>query len=121
MSNFILKRIVTICFIGFPLVIFSQDSTTSTVIPEPKEFVTKHQIINGGKTIDYTATAKETYLTNEKGEPVASIWSVAYTKNNIINQSTRPVTFVFNGGPGSASVWLHFGMFGPEIVARFGF
>jgi len=116
MSNCILKLIAPICFMAFPLLVLSQDSLGTVEIPEPKAFVTKHQISNGGKTIDYTATAKETFLNNEKGEPVASIWSVAYTQNNITNQATRPVTFVFNGGPGSASVWLHFGMFGPEIV-----
>ncbi len=94
---------------------FSQDSLKNSVIPEAKTFVTKHQIINGGKTIDYTATAKETYLKNTENDTVASIWSVAYTQNNS-TQATRPVTFVFNGGPGSASLWLHMGMLGPEIV-----
>ncbi len=116
MANCIQKLIVPICFIGFPLLMVSQDTLSTIDIPEPKEFVTKHQINNGGKNIEYTATAKETYLNNENGEPVASIWSVAYTQNNVTNQGSRPVTFVFNGGPGSASVWLHFGMFGPEIV-----
>ncbi len=82
-------------------------------IPEPKHFVTQHQVTNGGKTVSYTATASETYLRNKKGEPAAALWSVAYTRNG---SADRPVTFVFNGGPGSASVWLHMGMFGPKRV-----
>lgn len=86
-----------------------------TPIPNAKSFVTKHQAIQGGKTIRYTATAKETYLKNDKGEPVASMWSVAYIADEE-GKSKRPVTFVFNGGPGSASVWLHMGLFGPQIV-----
>lgn len=85
-------------------------------IPEPKAFVTKQQGVFGGKTIKYKATAKETYLKDTHGEPVAAIWSVAYTQEGISDTAKQPVTFVFNGGPGSASIWLHMGMFGPQIV-----
>jgi carboxypeptidase C (cathepsin A) len=85
-------------------------------IPTPKSFISSHQGTFGGKTIRYKATAKETYLTNEKGDSVASFWSVAYTLDPLGDRTKRPVTFVFNGGPGSASVWLHMGMFGPKIV-----
>lgn len=85
-------------------------------IPEPAAFVTHHQIQNGGKLVRYTATASETYLKNEKGIPEASIWSVAYEQDGVLDPSGRPVTFVFNGGPGSASVWLHLGLLGPTLV-----
>lgn len=82
----------------------------------PKSFITHHQITNGGKLIKYDAIASETYLKNETGDSVASVWSVAYVQQGIADQTKRPVTFVFNGGPGSASVWLHMGMFGPKLV-----
>ena len=85
-------------------------------VPKPKSFTTNHQIINGGKTISYKAVASETYLKNESGDSVASIWSVAYIQEGISDQTKRPVTFVFNGGPGSSSILLHMGMFGPELV-----
>lgn len=85
-------------------------------IPEAKSFVTTHQGTFGGKTIRYRATASETYLKDNDGIPVASIWSTAYTQDNVSDTSKRPVTFVFNGGPGSASVWLHMGLFGPKLV-----
>jgi carboxypeptidase C (cathepsin A) len=85
-------------------------------VPLPKSFVTNHQIINGSKTINYKAVASETYLKNESGDSVASIWSVAYIQEGISDQTKRPVTFIFNGGPGSSSMWLHMGMFGPEVV-----
>ncbi|MCJ7466979.1 MAG: peptidase S10 [Maribacter sp.] len=85
-------------------------------IPKPASFVTEHQGFFGGVTIKYRATAKETYLTNEAGDSVASIWSVAYTQNPLGSSSKRPVAFIFNGGPGSASIWLHFGLLGPQIV-----
>ncbi len=85
-------------------------------IPEPQVFVTNHQIDNGGKIIRYKATASETYLKGKSDEPEASIWTVAYTQEGLTDLSRRPVTFVFNGGPGSASVWLHMGLLGPELV-----
>jgi len=104
-------------FAAFP--ILSQELEVAALKPIPKatSFVTNHQGTFGGKTIAYKATAKETYLTNEKGDSVASVWSVAYTQNALKDSSKRPVTFVFNGGPGSASVWLHMGLFGPKLVA----
>ncbi len=85
-------------------------------IPKAQTFVTKHQGLFGGKTIDYTATGKETFLTNKDGDSIAAFWSVAYTKTAMGDVGKRPVTFVFNGGPGSASMWLHLGFFGPKIV-----
>ncbi|MDX2072588.1 MAG: peptidase S10 [Haliscomenobacter sp.] len=94
----------------------AQEKADSNKIPSPKSFITNHQGVFGGKIIRYKATAKETYLKNDKGDSVASIWSVAYTQEGLSDWSKRPVTFVFNGGPGSASIWLHMGMFGPQIV-----
>ena len=85
-------------------------------IPKAKSFETSHQGVFGGKTINYKATAKETYLINKKGDSIASFWSVAYTKTPMGDVGKRPVTFVFNGGPGSASMWLHMGFFGPKVV-----
>jgi len=85
-------------------------------IPEAKSFITTHQISNGGKLIKYKASATEMYLKNNDDEPVASIWSVAYTQEGISDLNKRPVTFIFNGGPGSASIWLHMGLLGPQIV-----
>ena len=85
-------------------------------VPEPQSFVTSHQGSFGGKTIKYRAIARETYLKNDSGDPVASIWSVSYLVEGVSDYSRRPVMFIFNGGPGSASVWLHMGLFGPQLV-----
>ncbi|MDC6350908.1 peptidase S10 [Zeaxanthinibacter sp. PT1] len=105
------------CLVFFVSVtVINAQQKTSDSIPEPQRFVTQHQLTNGGKTIAYTATASETHLKNKKGEPTAALWSVAYTKTGSGDSANRPVTFVFNGGPGSASVWLHMGMFGPKRV-----
>ncbi len=117
MNTFIKNTILSIFFLSTS-VFFAQEKndTVSKEIPKAQSFVTQHEIVNGGRKISYIATAKETYLKNKEGDEVASIWSVAYTENNSSQKSQKPVTFLFNGGPGSASVWLHFGMFGPELV-----
>ena len=95
----------------------SQEKSDSIkVVQAPKSFITNHTGVFGSKTIMYKATAKEIHLKNDKGEPIASIWSVAYTQDGNKVITKRPVSFVFNGGPGSASVWLHMGMLGPKIV-----
>jgi len=104
-------------FLIFSLSISAQEKKQdSTDVPEPKSFISTHQLTSGGKTIKYKANASETYVKNKSEKPVASIWSVAYTQEGVTDYTKRPVTFVFNGGPGSASVWLHMGMFGPKLI-----
>lgn len=83
-------------------------------IPDPVSFVTHHQGNFNGDNIRYTAIVGDIQLTNDQGEPTASFWSTTYTKDEA--EPNRPVTFVFNGGPGSASLWLHMGLFGPRLV-----
>lgn len=110
---------IPVCFILllFSLGLSAQDTISSeTRVPEPRTFTTSHQIVNGGKTIRYKAVASETYMKDAEDKPVASIWSVAYLREGVADPVKRPVTFVFNGGPGSSSVWLHMGMLGPERV-----
>jgi carboxypeptidase C (cathepsin A) len=86
-------------------------------IPEPTRFVTEHRAQFNGQTLAYTATAGETYVRDNDGEPKASIFTFAYTKQNVREDEVRPVTFLWNGGPGSASLWLHMGTFGPKRVS----
>lgn len=77
---------------------------------------TEHAIVAAGQTIRYTATAGTLVLKREDEKPLASIFFVAYTRNDIADKSKWPVTFTFNGGPGSSSVWLHMGALGPKRV-----
>ena len=84
--------------------------------PEEKIVQTKHSLKIAGQEIKYTATAGTILLKLEDGTPKASIFYVAYTKDDVSDPSQRPLTFSFNGGPGSASVWLHLGLFGPRRV-----
>src|SRR6266436_2309181 len=84
--------------------------------PEEKIVQTKHAVKIGGQEIKYTATAGTILLKLEDGTPKASIFYVDYTKDDVNDASQRPLAFSFNGGPGSASVWLHLGLFGPRRV-----
>ena len=95
-----------------------QDKADETTIPVPPESssVTKHDWTANGQTIHYTATAGNLLINDEKDKPNASIFYVAYTEDGA-DTKTRPVTFFYNGGPGSATIWLHMGSFGPVRVA----
>lgn len=88
--------------------------------PEDNLSVTHHSVIINGKELNYTATTGTLVLkeeTDKEGEkPKASIFFVAYTLDDVEDTSKRPVTFSFNGGPGSSSVWLHLGVLGPRRV-----
>ena len=79
---------------------------------------TQHTITLDGQKIAYTANAGTLILKDEDGTQKASVFYVAYTKDGIKDPATRPVTFCFNGGPGSASLWVHLGAFGPKRVER---
>jgi carboxypeptidase C (cathepsin A) len=83
---------------------------------EEKTSETKHTVSIGGERIAYTAKAGTLILKDDNGDPKASVFYVAYTKDGVEDPSSRPITFSFNGGPGSSSVWLHLGVLGPRRV-----
>jgi carboxypeptidase C (cathepsin A) len=84
--------------------------------PKEESSVTEHMIRIGDQAINYRATASTTLLKDEKGEPTALMYATAYTRSDVKDFSQRPIAFIYNGGPGSASVWLHMGAFGPRRV-----
>src|SRR5437588_2692907 len=111
------------------------------VFEETPPIVTSHSVTIGGKTLKYHATAGYIVLKEEEGKPLvkssehkpapeekkeheaektkdglkpkAKVFFVAYTLDDAGDPSSRPVTFAFNGGPGSSSVWLHMGAVAP--------
>jgi carboxypeptidase C (cathepsin A) len=84
-------------------------------IPPPNRTVTKLTGTFGGAKLSYTAIAGETYLKDKDGKPTAAIFSTSYIKDGPVDPK-RPVIFLYNGGPGSGSLWLHMGAFGPKRV-----
>src|SRR5205823_7754258 len=118
---------ITLLFLGTDLCFAQQQPPQDKAAEKPKEekkppapeervVQTKHSLKIGGQEIKYTATAGTILLKLEDGTPKASIFYVAYTKDDVSDPSHRPLTFSFNGGPGSSSVWLHLGLFGPRRV-----
>lgn len=92
-----------------------RDSSESE-IPKPLLVSTQHSITIDGKLIRYTATTGTMLLRDEENKPIALFGFTAYTKDGVTDPSTRPVTFAYNGGPGSSSMWLHMGALGPKKI-----
>ncbi len=85
--------------------------------PAPKETssVTQHTLALNGQTLHYTATAGDLLIRDAENKPNGSMFYVAYTLDGQQGK-TRPVTFLYNGGPGSSTLWLHMGSFGPMRI-----
>jgi carboxypeptidase C (cathepsin A) len=83
---------------------------------KPADRATTGSVTVNGHNINYKAVAGNIYLQNDKGDTTARMFYVAYMKEGVSNKSDRPVTFLYNGGPGSSTLWLHMGSFGPRRI-----
>ncbi len=89
------------------------DDAPDAAVPDTENATrTTHSVSIGGRSIKYTATAGTMIIRDDKNQPQASVFYVAYTADG----DKRPVTFLYNGGPGSSSVWLHMGSFAPVRI-----
>src|SRR5579864_3564996 len=86
-------------------------------IPSHPAAITHHHGVFHGKEVDYTATVEAIDVADSKGKPSARAVSFAYIAGEVGDRSARPVVFAFNGGPITASLWLHIGVLGPKRVA----
>ena len=108
----ITRSIVTfLLFIAVVLPASAQEPANNV----PADSVTHHRFRAGGGEASFTATAGTLPITDKKGERQSSIFYVAYTRDGAAADG-RPVTFVFNGGPGASSAYLHLGALGPRVV-----
>lgn len=114
MINKSLYLIISHLFVS--ITAFAQTSDSSDLVEDPPLSVTRHSVRVGGQTIDYTATTGYLVLREENGDARAKMFFIAYTKNDVDDLSARPITYTFNGGPGSSSVWLHMGALGPRRI-----
>jgi carboxypeptidase C (cathepsin A) len=94
-----------------------QEAADAWTTPSATETATStaHSINVGGRTLNYHATAGTLVIRDNDGKPVASMFYTAYTLDGA-NPSLRPITFFYNGGPGSSSIWLHMGSLAPMRV-----
>lgn len=83
---------------------------------QEKTSVTRHNIRIGGQSVAYTATTGNLVISDETAKPIASFFYVFYARDNVTDVSKRPLIYSFNGGPGTASVWMHLGFTGPRRV-----
>lgn len=87
----------------------------SAGLPDTALAVTRHEVTVNGRALSYTATAGYLAMREESGTPAAYVFFIAYTLDGQ-DPASRPVTYTYNGGPGSSSVWLHMGALGPRRV-----
>ena len=87
----------------------------TSAIPKPEQSITEHSIKVGGAVLKYKAAAGTLVIRNDDDEAVAAVGYVAYTKDGV-EAARRPLTFAYNGGPGSSSIWLHMGALGPRRI-----
>ncbi len=125
LPNLLSSRIAVLCF----LVLVATVSTLSgeetkkgeevkkaeqSAEIEERSSTTHGRVVIEGSAVEYTATVGDIVLRDEEGKPRAKMTYVSYLRDGVDDRIGRPVTFAFNGGPGSASVWVHLGAFGPK-------
>src|SRR5215218_7900791 len=111
--------VVMLCAVSLAAQDAKKSDKPADAKPEPEKpparFVKQHRSRMGNADVAYTTTSEEIFLKDREGKSTASFFTVAYTKDGM-RAEERPVTFIFNGGPGSASIWLHFGLVGPKVI-----
>ena len=83
---------------------------------EKSRFESHGSFVLNGQTIPYHTVCEDNFFVDDEGQPTGTIFSYAYFREDVEDPSTRPVLFAYNGGPGSSSLWVHTGLFGPRRV-----
>ncbi len=107
-----MKRFVILLFTVVTTTVFSQ----SRKIPTDTMVVTNHNTIIKNVSISYKATTGTQPVWDDKGNPTATLYYTYYERNNVKDKANRPLVISFNGGPGSASVWMHIAYTGPKVL-----
>ena len=95
----------------------SQSQAAPAPAPPGRHFHSTHTGVFNQVTVTYTVTAEDTFLKDPAGHPTAALFAFSYIRQGVKDSVSRPVLFVFNGGPGSASLWIHVGAIGPRKVS----
>ena len=119
MNKLVLYLSLALCVLALPAFAAEKPSAKpaagSAASSTPQETTTQGSVTVEGHRINYKAIAGTLILKNKEGKPTGSMFYVAYLKDGS-DLAHRPVTFFYNGGPGSSTVWLHMGAFGPRRV-----
>ncbi|MGM0745975.1 S10 family peptidase [Rhodohalobacter sp.] len=113
----------TILYTLLPLLLFfvftpltTSDALAQPILEAESAVTTEGEITIKGNRVRYEATAGTQPVWNDEGEPDASLFYVYYRRTDVDDVANRPLVFSFNGGPGSASVWMHIGYTGPRFL-----
>ena len=107
-----MRIIFLLLFLSFGIIANSQ----SRKIPIDTTIITNHTTTVKGQNFSYTATTGTQPVWDKEGNPTASLFYTYYTRDKVKDRASRPIIFSFNGGPGSASVWMHVAYTGPRIL-----
>ncbi len=107
-----MKKILFLFSIFFSIAHYSQDHR----IPIDTAVVTTNSVVIKGKTVPYKATTGMQPVWDNHGNIIASLHYTYYKRSDIKNDENRPIIMSFNGGPGSASVWMHIAYTGPKVL-----
>jgi carboxypeptidase C (cathepsin A) len=114
MQNAMVKKMysVFLLFCLFCVSAISQDIK----LPVDSAVITTHTVNIRGQVVNYTAKVGTQPVWNEQGEVIASLFYTYYERTGLKDRAARPIIFSFNGGPGSASVWMHIAYTGPKVL-----
>lgn len=108
-----MKKILTLYLLSF---LFISTSYGQLKLAADSTVVTKHEVTVKGQRFGYTATTGTQPVWDADGKAIAALYYTYYERNNINNRAERPLVISFNGGPGSASVWMHIAYTGPRLL-----
>jgi carboxypeptidase C (cathepsin A) len=107
-----MKSVLTIITLVLSVSLLAQDRS----IPANETIATTHQVTIKGKAIPYKATTGTQPVWNAEGKTIAAVHFTYYERSDVRDRASRPLLISFNGGPGSASVWMHLAYTGPKIL-----
>lgn len=114
-TRFIHSGMLSLLILIAALPVLAQDANLRTSKVDWKK-TSEHQVVIRGEKIPYMATVGNQPVWDDSGKPIASLFYTFYERTDVKDKSRRPLVFSFNGGPGSASVWMHIGYTGPKIL-----
>jgi len=108
-----LKNLLSICMFFCCISIINSQKLK---LPSDSIVSTKHQVSINGKKISYQANTGTLPVWDDEGNEIATLFHTYYFRTDIDDNTTRPLVISFNGGPGSASVWMHIAYTGPKVL-----
>jgi carboxypeptidase C (cathepsin A) len=108
--------VVVALVLALPTTLRAQEDPAGSEEPSPQRWESQHSIVVDGETVEYDAVVGSIILRDATEKATGELFYTAYFRTGVANAESRPIVFAYNGGPGSASFWLHMGIMGPRRV-----